>query len=205
MFAKKFLLIITVALIMVGGSAFAAVNPDVNRDAKVDWIDFCVVVGVAIFDPPLPAANADVNEDGVIDEKDLVIIINEPGFDFEKELLAHKKEVDYFFLEKRFIGDVNNNGEVDIADLSQISINFGKIPPGPEDLDGNGIVDISDIDSGGAFFLRVYFILLEKTSTPNMVSLTKEEAMGFLMFLSPKSVSPRDKLASKWGAMKNDR
>ncbi|MCG2689865.1 hypothetical protein L6252_01110, partial [Candidatus Parcubacteria bacterium] len=96
----------------------------------------------------------------------------------------------------------NNDGEVDILDLSQISINFGQ--KGAEDLNRDGTVDSSDVELGITFFLNIYFILSSEGSPINIDNLSEKEAMKFLSFLYPEpaKVSSTSKLAATWGKIK---
>ena len=200
-FLSLIVVVVFLSTIFLATPVLATANPDVNRDGKVDWIDFCVVLGVVLFEPPLPAANADVDGNGIIDTDDLVVIRDYPGFDLEKELMSHTREINYFFTEERFIGDVNNDGGVDILDLSQISINFGQ--KGAEDLNRDGAVDFSDVELGITFFLNMYFILSSGSPT-NIDNLSEKEAMKFLSFLYPEpaKVSSVSKLVATWGKIK---
>lgn len=183
-------------------SAFADINPDVNRDGKVDWIDFCVVMGAAIFEPPLQAENVDINQDGIVDEKDMIIIRDYPGFNLEKELLSHENEINYLIFTKRFPGDINQNGIVNVIDLILISKKYGQSvgKNTPEDLSGDGVVGQVDLDLATPLFGKIYFIFSDqKLPIGNGVKAFTTPLLQKIGL----SVKPLDKTLSTWGSIKS--
>lgn len=176
-------------------------NPDVNLDGNVDWVDFCVVMGVAIFEPPLQAKNADINQDGIIDEKDLIIIRDYPGFDIEKELISHENEINYLIFTKRFPGDIDQNGLVNVIDLTIISRKYGELvaEKTPEDLNGDRIIGRADLDLAVPLFGKTYFIFSHQILPvgKGVKSFTAPllQKIGF-------AVKSKDKVIATWGSLR---
>jgi len=202
-----------VALVVIGFMLFvvcdANASPDVNKDGEVNWIDWMVVSGAAIFEKSIPGA--DVNLDGWVDHLDLLLIQENPDFDLEEELIVEKDALSFFFRTGLFPGDINEDGVCNLLDIILVSIKFGATGEGiKEDVNDDGNVDIKDISEVAKYKGTIYFIpqetpLLQQDAVKTLVFLREENnevLQGLLPLPQAQVVVPKNKLSTTWGALK---
>mgnify|MGYP001581258234 CR=1 FL=1 len=197
---KTLLVFSLVFSLVLTSTLFALPNLDVNRDTRVDWVDWLITCAVATGFSPVYVPEADVDGNGVVNLFDLQLIKVDP----EEDLLPHDTDFLYLFKTKRFLGDFNNNGIVNVVDAVLLSKELSEsVSDKIFDLNWDGKVDNIDLEKilTPRFGIKYFDIKTAKPAVP-VSAIEAREAKKFVMAFFPQVIAPSQKQTTTWGSLK---